>query len=90
MATDATVDSTQFIDSKSNIVYDGLSRGLTADHVGLDPKHHFILQDSHPVVEFLRLCDPTVPVPEALDCALLTGRFITILRQMEAGEYLPI
>lgn len=90
VATDATVDSTQFITSESNEVYDGLSRGLSAEQVGLDPRHHFHLHESHPVVEFLRLCDPTAPVPEALDCALLTGRFIDLLRQIEEGTYQPI
>jgi hypothetical protein len=58
VALDASVAETTHIAGVDNIVYDGLSRGKDGLAVGLPPHLSVVLAPA--IVQFVRLCDPSV------------------------------
>lgn len=76
------VASTVHVPGDLNTVYDGLSRGATAEEVGLDPALQVFFTRDHPVTQFMLLCEPT---PDHLDPAAVTsllGQFSALLRTL--------
>jgi hypothetical protein len=67
-----------------NTVYDGLSRDQSPAQVGLDPALQLHLPTTHPVAQFIALCDPLQPLPAAEDHLLLMGSFAALLRALPA------
>ena len=63
-----------------NDVYDGLSRGRTAEDVGLPPELQLHLPPSHPMIHYLKLCDPALALPTAFDHVRTLEEFAALLR----------
>ena len=78
----ADVADTVHVPGKLNTVYDGLSRGKTAEEVGLPPALQVFFPDTHPAAEILALCDPSLPMPAALEITSLIGRFVRLVRKI--------
>lgn len=76
------VMNTVHVPGTLNTVYDGLSRGKTAEEVGLPPHLQVFFHDSDPVMTILSLCDPAQPLPAAEDHVTLMGRFIRLVRSI--------
>lgn len=58
----ASVHDTVHVPGTRNVVYDGLSRGKSATDVGLDPAGEVTLGPTAPEAQYLRLCDPHLPL----------------------------
>ena len=77
---DALVSETVHVPGKLNVVYDGLSRGASAESLGLDPNLQVHLPPSHQFVRFLALCDPWQPLVTPDDHLALAAAFLDVLR----------
>jgi hypothetical protein len=77
---DATVATTTHLAGALNTVYDGLSRGLSGSAVGLDPARQITLPPHHPIVQYLQLCDPDLPLSSYQDHLDLSHRLLSLLR----------
>lgn len=55
---DASVSETEHVKGEHNVVFDGLSRGKTMTEVGLDPSKWVSFPMSHPIHQYITLCDP--------------------------------
>ena len=58
----ATILETEYVPSKLNVVCDGLSRGIPPSELGLDEGLWVHLPDTGPVVQYIRSCDPRLPL----------------------------
>jgi hypothetical protein len=58
----ATILGTEYVPSKLNIVCDGLSRGVPPSELGLDESLWVQLPEIGSVVQFIRECDPRLPL----------------------------
>jgi hypothetical protein len=76
---DLSVDSTVHVPGKENTVYDGLTRGKSAEEVGLPPQIQFHIPPDHPIHELLALCDPRLPLESMQHHATLSNRVIRLL-----------
>jgi hypothetical protein len=74
----ALVAETTHIAGVDNVVYDGLSRGKTGLAVGLPEHLYMALPLDSPIVQYVRLCDPAVP----LDHTGLSVQFLDILSNL--------
>jgi hypothetical protein len=82
----AHVHDTIHVPGVENTVYDGLSRGDTAEKVGLNPSAQVFLTETHPITRFIAHCDPALSLNTAADCMLLAGT----LRQLLATTPLSV
>ena len=76
---DAVVSDTVHVPETQNIVYDGLSRGIPAASLGLDPGLQVHLHQSHPFLRFLTLCDPMLPLVTPDEHLSLAAEFLRVL-----------
>ena len=76
------VAGTVHVPGHQNVVYDGLSRGKTAEEVGLPPSLQVSFPPSHPAAAIVALCDPALPLPTALAMTALMGQFIRLIRNI--------
>lgn len=76
---DALVADTVHVPGVANTVYDGLSRGLSAHAVGLDPTKEVELPAEHPIYRYISLCDPTTPILTSTDHINLAAEFLRLL-----------
>ena len=53
---------TEYVPSKLNIVCDGLSRDIPPSELGLDESLWVQLPETGPVVQYIRECDPRLPL----------------------------
>ena len=58
----ATILETEYVPSELNVVCDGLSRGVPPSELGLDESLWVHLQETGPVVQYIRECDPRLPL----------------------------
>ena len=58
----ATILETEYVPSKLNVVCDGLSRGRPPSELGLDESLWVHLPETGPVVQYIRECDPRLPL----------------------------
>lgn len=58
----ATIKTTEYITSKDNFVCDGLSRGVDPSELGLDPQLQMHLSTTGPTAQYIRQCDPLLPM----------------------------
>ena len=58
MHLNATITDTEHIPGKLNVIFDGLSRNVSPQQLGLDPTLMFNVANDSAVVEFIALCDP--------------------------------
>ena len=58
----ATILETEYVPSKLNKVCDGLSRGVPPSELGLDVSLWVQLPETGPVVQYVRECDPRLPL----------------------------
>lgn len=58
MHIDAIVSDTEHIPDKLNVIFDGLSRNVPPEDLGLDPSLMFQASTDTVVVQFIALCDP--------------------------------
>jgi hypothetical protein len=58
----AAILETEYVPSKLNVVCDGLSRGIPPSELGLDAGLWVHLSDMGPVVQYIRSCDPRLPL----------------------------
>jgi hypothetical protein len=63
--TGLTTHDTVHVPGIENVTYDGLSRGRTAEQVGLDPRLQFHFSPTTVEARFLQLCDPLLPLTGA-------------------------
>jgi hypothetical protein len=71
---DSHVGALGYVPSHFNSVLDDLSRGKTPEEAGVPPSLQVQLSEIHPIMVYLRLCDPSIPMlcmDDTLD--LLTG-----------------
>ena len=54
----ATLSDTEHIPGKINVIFDGLSRNVSPQELGLDPTLMFPAATDNVVVQFISLCDP--------------------------------
>ena len=73
---DAVVADTVHVPGVLNTVYDGLSRGKSAQAVGLDPQYQVDLPEQHPIRRFLSLCDPHVAIATPDEHLSLSAEFM--------------
>ena len=52
----------EYVPSKLNVVCDELSRGIPPSELGLDEGLWVHLPDTGPVVQYIRSCDPRLPL----------------------------
>ena len=64
MHLNAHVAIATHIPGKLNVVYDGLSRNVSPEELGLDPTKEYNATDDTAIVMFLRLCDPDFPLDD--------------------------
>jgi hypothetical protein len=77
---DITVQDVVHVPGKENTVYDGLTRCRSATDVGL-PKHlQLFFPSSHPIHQFLLLCDPDAPLDGYKAHAHLSLSIITCIK----------
>ena len=66
----AAILETEYVPSKLNVVCDGLSRGIPPSELGHDEGLWIRLPDTGPVVQYIRSCDPRLPLttwPQVID-----------------------
>ena len=66
----AAILETEYVRSKQNIVCDGLSRGVQSSELGLDEGLWVHMPEAGPVVQYIRACDPRLPLttwPQVID-----------------------
>jgi hypothetical protein len=78
--TDITVTSIVHIPGKENVTYDGLTRERTAADVNLPPQLQVFFPPTHPIHNFLRLCDPDAPLQGYNEHARLSQGILACLR----------
>lgn len=76
---DALVSDTVHVPGKLNTVYDGLSRGVDAATLGLDPALQLHLPPTHPFLHYLALCDPVLPLVTPDEHLTLAAAFLQLL-----------
>ena len=64
MHLNAHVAIATHIPGKLNVVYDGLSRNVSPEELGLDPSKEYNATDDTAIVMFLQLCDPDSPLDD--------------------------
>jgi hypothetical protein len=84
---DITVDSTQHVPGKKNVIWDGLTRGKTPAELGLPPNIGTYFTPDHPVSILIGLCDPRIPLTTYAEHTLLSQKTILLLDQL---QLLPI
>ena len=83
------VAGTVHVPGHLNVVYDGLSRGKSAEEVGLPPALQCFFPPLHPAAAIIALCDPALSMPTARDITDLMGQFITsLVRYTNSVSYL--
>lgn len=65
-----------------NVRYDGLSRGKSAQDLGLDPALQYHADDSTPLARCVALCDPRNPLTTADAHMQLSAELLRILRPL--------
>jgi hypothetical protein len=79
----ARASSMHHVPGTLNVVYDGLSRGKSAQEVGLDPALQLWCDlPNHPIRRYLSLCDPSLPLEAAPDVFALIGELSQILNSL--------
>ena len=58
----ATIYETEYVTSKKNVVCDGLSRGIPPSQLGLDERLWIHLPETGPVTQYVRQCNPLLPL----------------------------
>ena len=58
MHLNATLADTEHIPGKLNVIFDGLSRHVSPEDLGLDPTLMFPADTDDIIVQFITLCDP--------------------------------
>lgn len=76
---DCVVTETVHVPGVDNVVYDGLSRGKSAVEVGLDPAKQVFFPPSHPIHQFISLCDPLAPLSTLQERMQLSAAFVDLL-----------
>jgi hypothetical protein len=76
---DITVTHTVHVPGVDNIVWDGLTRGKSAVDVGLTPALQIFFDATYPVVRFIALCDPELPLDSYSQQVDLSTSFIQLL-----------
>lgn len=76
---DALVADIVHVPGVQNTVYDGLSRGLSASDVGLDPTKEVHIHHDHVIHSYLSLCDPALPILTSSDHVALAAEFLRLL-----------
>ena len=79
VAINANVAETEHVPGVDNIIFDGLSRGKTMSEVGLDPSLWFYFPPTHPLHQYIVLCDPDVPLISFSEHAELTATLLALL-----------
>jgi hypothetical protein len=76
---DAVVYETVHVPGVVNIVYDGLSRGLSAVQVGLQASKQLWFSADHPLRQYVAACDPDAPLIGYDDHIALSQTMMTLL-----------
>jgi hypothetical protein len=64
MHIDAQLVETEHIPGSLNIVFDGLSRNIAPDQLGLNPLLMHPTTTDHVISEFIQLCNPALPMTD--------------------------
>jgi hypothetical protein len=76
---DIVVTRTVHVPGDLNVVWDGLTREKSAASVDLPPELQIFFPPDHPVVEFIALCDPALPLDTYTQHVALSNSFIRLL-----------
>ena len=79
MHLNATITDTEHIPGKLNVIFDGLSRNVSPQQLGLDPTLMFNVANDSAVVEFIALCDPEQPLSDITSHTQLLQQCKTLL-----------
>ena len=58
----ASIYETKYVSSKDNVVCDGLSRGVHPSQLGLDERLWIQLPETSPSTQYVRQCNPLLPL----------------------------
>ena len=58
----ATIQTTEYVTSKANVVCDGLSRGVHPMELGLDLSLWVRIPEDSPMTQYIRQCNPLLPL----------------------------
>jgi hypothetical protein len=83
LATDIKADicGTTHLAGVDNVIYDGLSRGLTPEQVGIDPAKSVKFEPGTWVHKYLVECDPDLPLASKQDHLNMYSSLVSILKQ---------
>lgn len=76
---DASIADTVHVPGIDNVIYDGLSRDLSASQVGIDPALQLHVPDVHQISRILQLCDPALPLSSPEDHFVLSSSILSLL-----------
>ena len=75
----ATVAETVHIPGTLNIIFDGLSRGLTSRELGLDESKLYSISNDAAIHDFIMMCDPSTVLTDMRSHANLLHRCTSLL-----------
>jgi hypothetical protein len=78
---DCQVATTEHVPGKLNIIMDGLSRDVDPSSLGLDLLLQYDAAQDNSIIQFLRLCDPDIPLSDIHDHTALMNACNALLRQ---------
>ena len=79
MHLNATITDTEHIPGKLNVIFDGLSRNVSPQQLGLDPTLMYPAASDTAVIQFIALCDPEQPLSDITSHTQLLQQCQTLL-----------
>ena len=79
MHLNATITDTEHIPGKLNVIFDGLSRNVSPQQLGLDPTLMYPAASDTAVIQFIALCDPEQPLSDITSHTQLLQKCQTLL-----------
>ena len=86
----ATIYETEYVPSKENVVCDGLSRGIHPSQLGLDERLWIHLPETGPVTQYVRQCNPLLPLDTWSLLMDHMGSYHQLLSQVELVTPPPV
>jgi hypothetical protein len=79
MHLDATLSETEHVPGSMNILFDGLSRNVSPEDLGLDPSLMYQAAEDNAVNQFIQLCNPADQLSDMISHTTLLRQCTTLL-----------
>jgi hypothetical protein len=76
---DIVITKTTHVPGEINSTWDGATRGVTPEKLGLDMALQIHLLPDHPISEIIRLCNPQEPITSTTEHAVLSQSIVSLL-----------